>query len=113
MNTALRYWNDNMKTTVGNNMVQDSTDHYAISANMSKQITSQYSVYLFALNQNGSLEASSFYTGMKLYYWKYWHNGTLTQHLIPVLDNNFIPCLYDLISENYYYNAGSGEFIYN
>ena len=116
MNNSLRYWNDKIKVTVGNNMVQDSTDNYTISANMLKQITSQYSVYLFALNQNGSLESSSLtsiYTGMRLYYWKYWHNGILTQHLIPALDNNLTPCLYDLISKNYYYNNGTDDFEYS
>jgi hypothetical protein len=37
-------------------------------------------------------------------------NGKLVYDLIPVLDKDFIPCLYDKISGSFFYNQGSGEF---
>lgn len=53
---------------------------------------------------------------MKLYEFKMgsYENDTINVelHLIPCLDNNDKPCLYDVISKNTYYNAGSGEFLY-
>lgn len=70
-----------------------------------------YNIYLFALNSNGSMIAS--YNGMKLYEWKYYQNGVLKQSLIPVLDSNSVPCLYDKINGTFIYNAGTGTFNYN
>lgn len=32
--------------------------------------------------------------------------------LVPALDRNGIPCMYDLIFRNTFYNAGTGEFLY-
>jgi len=70
-----------------------------------------YNFYLFALNTNGSPVAQ--YNGMKLYEWKYYQNGELKQWLIPVLDSNSVPCLYDKVSGTLIYNAGTGSFNYN
>ena len=44
--------------------------------------------------------------------WKYWRNGTLAQHLIPVLDRSGVPCLYDTVTRTLIYNAGTGTFNY-
>ena len=74
-------------------------------------ITSDYPVYLFALNNGGSSLSECFATNMKLYYFKYYHNGTLAQHLVPAL-NNGVPCLYDEVSGTFKYNAGTGTFNY-
>ena len=74
-------------------------------------ITSDYPVYLFALNNGGSSLSEYFATNMKLYYFKYYHNGTLAQHLVPAL-NNGVPCLYDEVSGTFKYNAGTGTFNY-
>ena len=49
----------------------------------------------------------------KVFEWKYWENGTLSQHLIPVLDWNDKPCMYDKVSGEFFYNAGTGEFLYS
>lgn len=38
--------------------------------------------------------------------------GTLLRDLIPVLDENNVACLYDKVSRNYFYNNGTGEFLY-
>lgn len=117
-------------TTVGwnNPPVGDYTlkinDEYVISNGtsyaMPKRITCAYSMYLFTLNQNNSpltlnennSPINLYYIGCKIYEWKYWKSGVLTQHLIPVIDNNDVPCMYDTVSQTFFYNQGAGEFLY-
>lgn len=44
-------------------------------------------------------------------YCKMWTiDGELVRHFVPVLDNNDIPCMYDLVSKTLFYNAGTGSF---
>lgn len=66
--------------------------------------------YIFALNRGGSVfEPSS----IKLYYIKFYDSeDTLLRDFIPVLDSNNVPCLYDKVSNTYFYNQGSGTFLY-
>lgn len=75
-----------------------------------KRVTCAFSAYLFALNQSNS--AITLYPGMRLYYWKYWRNGALTQHFIPALDTDNVPCMYDTVSKTCFYNQGTGAFKY-
>lgn len=53
------------------------------------------------------------YAKMKLYSCKIWDNGNLIRDFIPVLDENSVVCLYDKIDRKYYYNQGTGEFLYD
>ena len=39
-------------------------------------------------------------------------NGAYTLNLIPALDRNGTPCMYDTVSKQTFYNAGTGEFLY-
>jgi len=78
---------------------------------VTKRVTTTRKVYIFAMNIADTIYG--IYDGMKLYDWKYYHNGALTQHLIPVLDNNDVPCMYDIISDTCIYNAGTGTFNYS
>jgi len=46
-----------------------------------------------------------------VYYLKMWDtNGNLIREFIPVLDWNDRPCMYDKVSDNLFYNQGTGEF---
>lgn len=49
---------------------------------------------------------------MRLYYCKIYDNDTLVRDYIPVIDSSNIPCLYDKVEDKFYYNEGSGEFLY-
>lgn len=40
------------------------------------------------------------------------HNNNVVRNLIPCLDNNNEPCMYDTISKQAFYNQGTGEFLY-
>ena len=53
------------------------------------------------------------YTGKcKLYYFKIYQSNELVLDLIPVLDNEGTPCMYDLVTETFHYNQGTGTFSY-
>ena len=77
---------------------------------MPYRVTCSLAMTLFAMRHGISILV--YYSGMRLYEWKYWRNGTLAQHLIPVLDRSSVPCLYDTISRTLKYNAGTGTFNY-
>ena len=44
--------------------------------------------------------------------WKVWIDGELKFDLIPVLDSQGVPCMYDKVNEKTYYNDGTGTFGY-
>ena len=48
----------------------------------------------------------------KISYFKLYHSDQLVLDLIPVLDQNNVPCMYDKISDQFFYNQGSGTFGY-
>ena len=48
-----------------------------------------------------------------IYYCKFYNeSGDLALDLIPVIDLNDTPCLYDKVNGDMYYNQGTGEFNY-
>jgi hypothetical protein len=47
----------------------------------------------------------------KLYSLQIFENDTLARDFKPALDENGVVCLYDKISKEYYYNAGTGDFV--
>ena len=68
-------------------------------------------LYIFAKTVNNS-SAIDHRSNYKLYHFRIYENGTLVRNYIPVLDENNIPCLYDTVNDNYFYNAGTGTFSY-
>lgn len=68
--------------------------------------TSGKSSYIFKVN--GGLSASK----VKVYYLKVYDNNELVRDFIPILDEDDNPCLYDKVEGKYYYNQGTGEFLY-
>ena len=49
---------------------------------------------------------------MKVYYNRIYNaNNELIQDLRPCLDPNNVACMYDMVTETYFYNQGTGEFI--
>lgn len=50
---------------------------------------------------------------MSIYFFKAWDsNGNLVRDLVPCLDNNNVPCMYDKVEGKAYYNQGTGSFTY-
>ena len=48
---------------------------------------------------------------LKMYYFKIYRDGTLVRDFVPAKDDNGVTCMYDKISNQYFYNRGSGDFI--
>ena len=65
------------------------------------------SFYLFNLN-NGS---SIYKHPARVFYLKFWDNNSQVRDMIPVLDKNGTPCMFDKVEHKFYYNAGTGDFI--
>lgn len=53
----------------------------------------------------------SIYWQGKFYQVKFYESGTLVRDLIPVLDNDGTPCMFDRVEGKFYYNQGTGQFI--
>lgn len=41
-----------------------------------------------------------------------WTNDVLVYDFIPVLDGSNVPCMYDKVSKTFFYNQGTGTFLY-
>lgn len=53
------------------------------------------------------------YSKNKLYSCSFYNkDGILIRDYIPVIDSSGIPCLYDKVEDKFYYNEGTGEFLY-
>jgi len=47
----------------------------------------------------------------RIYYIKFYEDDVLVRDMIPALDANNVPCLFDKVESKCYYNAGTGQFI--
>lgn len=116
-----RYGTQTIKTTYGEkygrNHIVINKNKYTLN-NDSYTFTeatfqSNYNIFLFGYNCNGSLGQGS--NGLfhgKIYSCKIYDNNTLVRDFIPVLDDNDVPCLYDNVTNQFYYNQGTGNFTY-
>ena len=46
-----------------------------------------------------------------MYYMKLWDGDILVRDFIPVLDGAGTPCMYDKVTQQFFYNQGTGDFI--
>ena len=69
-------------------------------------------IVLFARSTTPTTVQDSNWSKAKIYYSKIWSDGVLVRDLIPVLDWDMKPCMYDKVSGQLIYNAGTGEFLY-
>lgn len=72
--------------------------------------TTPSNAYLF--NCSGTYPAGYTSATMRLYYCRIYDNSTLVRDFIPVLDWNDRPCMYDKVTDELFYNQGTGEFAY-
>lgn len=78
---------------------------YAVSGsstNSSNDLILGYSSYQGGRYGRGTLKSMAM-----------WSGSTPLRDFWPVLDDNNVPCLYDTVNGDTYYNAGSGTFGYN
>lgn len=71
---------------------------------------SPYSALLFARHSSaGNVEEMSY---SRIYNMKIYDNDILVRDYVPVLDATSRPCMFDKVEDKFYYNEGSGEFLY-
>lgn len=98
--------------TVTNGKIECSVTSEVFDINVdSPGIVTDYSMYLFSKNNKGTPESETM-AYARVYEFYYKENGVDTIHLIPALDVDGVPCMYDLVGGNTLYNAGSGSFAY-
>ena len=66
-----------------------------------------FSIYLFRLHH----ESIADYAVARIYYLKLYNDTTLVRDMVPIKDTNGVPCMYDFVSKQKFYNAGTGDFI--
>ena len=100
--------------SIGENTVKISDTSIVVDATshaMPRRVTCARSMYLFALDNAGA--TYGIYNGLRIMEWTYKRNGSVAQHLVPALDENGTPCMWDTVSNTAKYNAGSGVFKWN
>ena len=85
-----------------------SQDGFYVDGNFVKELTGKRAeagtLIIFRGTSNyGKLRIKRFYIT---------RDGAYTLNLIPALDRNGTPCMYDTVSKQTFYNAGAGEFLY-
>ena len=66
--------------------------------------------YLFGRNENGSATLPSGTLNIKFF--SFFENGSTVMNLIPCLDSNGTPCMFDTVKRKTFYNAGTGDFLW-
>jgi len=93
-------------------VVDARMDGSVYSSSFTKQtFTNTANVYLFGINNKGSLFSSFPFIG-NMYYAKMYQDGVLVRDYIPCLDPLGVPCMYDKVGRKPYYNVGTGDFTY-
>ena len=119
--TANNLTNSNATTLSRNVVILDATNHVEEWGNVqinSQTITGKNVASLSTTNTStskfslfGVPTTPSKNALARIYRFKLWDNGDLIYDIIPVLDHNSVPCMYDLVSNQFFYNAGTGDFI--
>lgn len=97
--------------------VQICENHFAINSKVisadSGSYVCAYSLILFGTNRTGKAMVNGTYCrNLRIYSFTISKDGNKIMNLIPALDRNGTPCMYDTVSKKTFYNAGTGEFLY-
>ena len=79
---------------------------YDINAKITTNVNSKYKAMLF------SYRSDKYPFLGKIYYCYIERNGERIFNFIPALDSNDVPCMYDTVSGETFYNQGTGDFLY-
>ena len=96
-----------VRTTIDQN--QNVFSGFGVSAQASPSVgdSSQYPLYLFAVNSvGGSINQGIF----QMYSCQIYNDGEMVRDFVPCIDPSGAVGLYDLVGEEFYGNAGTGDF---
>ena len=102
--TWLNYENNNISKISLNGEVKKSESISTVTS------TNNLSCYIFATNYNGRAYGNA--SGIRVYGAKITLDNKIVRDYIPVLDKMGVPCLYDKVEGKFYYNQGTGDFLY-
>ena len=97
--------------------VQMCENHFAVNSKVFSVVSGlyvcAYSLILFGTNRTGKAMVNSTYCrNLRIYSFTISKDGKKIMNLIPALDRNGTPCMYDSVSKQTFYNAGTGKFLY-
>ena len=79
-----------------------------VNSNAEKTFSCNNPFYLMSINTSG-ISVNGFIGSVS--FCKIYDGGVLVRDFIPVLDWNMIPCMYDKVTEQLFYNQGTGSFV--
>jgi len=115
------YWNNSLASVINVKIIVDKNKQTTTITNKSSgaqlqrivnntsNFQSDYDMFLFGgytTDHVVPLQGT-----LKIFSVKIYDNGTLVRDMIPVLDSNNVPCMYDKVSATFFYNAGTGDFV--
>ena len=118
-------WNNSSGSWTGTGVAVDTNVHTAMvdGANGKVQMDSStwnmagthtnnasQNMFLYHMNENGSPAATSAYAKAKIFYFAATENGNYVHIYIPCLNNNNVAGMYDVLTDTFYENAGTGTF---
>ena len=115
---TLNYYKTNIKLNSGvQYYVQMGENQFAVNSKVISAISGSYvcaySLILFGTNRNGQAMVNDTYCkNLRIYSFTISKDGKKIMNLIPALDRNGTPCMYDSVSKQTFYNAGTDEFLY-
>ena len=115
---TLNYYKTYIKLNSGvQYSVQMGENQFAVNSKVISAISGSYvcaySLILFGTNRNGQAMVNDTYCkNLRIYSFTISKDGKKIMNLIPALDRNGTPCMYDTVSKQTFYNEGTGEFLY-
>ena len=117
LSQPLAVYNNDIEITFTNStftIKNVTTDELLVNSTFTQMgaLSQTLSLYLFTLNESGHDIGSICWTNMKLYSCEIYEDETLVKSYLPMLDDSMVPCLYESVNKETFYNAGSGSFTY-
>lgn len=94
----------------GDNLKVDGTTYATLTQAYTP--ANYQSMWLFNCNCTGYYSADVNHFIGRIYNWQIWSGDVLVRDLIPVLDWDMKPAMYDKITRQLFYNKGTGNFTY-
>ena len=97
--------------------VQMCENQFAVNSKVFSAISGSYvcaySLILFGTKREGKAMVDDIYCrNLRIYSFTISKDGNKIMNLIPAINPNGIPCMYDTVSKQTFYNAGTGKFLY-
>ena len=93
---------------IDHNKTVVAMDGTVVATHASATFTGACNLFLFAGHTGGVMELPA---NMILYSCQIYDNDVLIRDYIPVIDSSGVACLYDKVTNQLFYNAGTGNFI--